>query len=329
MNKIFQPMFLLFAALAMITNTPEAIAAFTFAAGDFYTANFFSDNILQYSVAGSPVGSFSVAPDLADEIRGVAFGPDGLLYATAVRESGFAVLAFNSSGALQQTYSMNSVYLAGNISYGKIAVDNQHIYVAGAGVVTRFNINDPTSGSIIYGNNQLFDVKILPSGNLLAASAYEVNEITASGTFVRSIALQGNFFTDIRGIEYDPLSNNLFVTHLGHTGFFFQLMRIDGTSGLLEKSVTLNYADDIFLTANGDLVVGSRTQAPHIYTQDLDQIGTLGTSPQMFVTEFAPVPEPSTYALLLTAGLSLLIMRRKSHRNASFWSNWFRLGGRR
>ena len=45
-------------------------------------------------------------------------------------------------------------------------------------MLTRFYIGNPSSGTTIYSNNQIFDVEILPSGNLLVASAYEVNEIT-------------------------------------------------------------------------------------------------------------------------------------------------------
>jgi hypothetical protein len=229
-----------------------------------------------------------------------------LLYASAVQGSGFAVLAIDSSGTVQQTYAMSSVYLAGNLSYGKIAVNGQYIYVAGANQVTRFNVGDPNSGTSIYQNNQLFDVNILPNGNLLAASAYYIDEITSSGSTVRSIP---GYFVDIRGIAYNPTSNDLFVTELGYTGFSFQLMRLDATSGAVEASTGFWYGDDLYLTDTGQLLVGSRTQAAGIFTQNLVQTGTLGSSSQMFVTECV-VPEPSACALLITSAVALLAISK-------------------
>jgi hypothetical protein len=290
-------------ALLVAMLIHAAYADFSFVPGDYYTSNYFSLVITQYDSSGTVVGSFTLPSNLGTEVRGLAFGSDNLLYATVVRGSGFAVLALNSSGAVQQTYP-GSVYVAGNLSYGKIALDNQYIYVAGQDLLTRFTLGQPNSGMAIYTNNQVFDVKPLPNGHLLVASAYEIDEITNSGTFIRSIPLVGddNSYTDIRGIEYDPPTNKLFVTELGHTNFFFQIMRIDASTGVLERNVTFNYADDLFLDASGRLLVGSRTQTPNFYTQNLDQVGMLGDGQQMFVTQY-PVP-----ALVLTSAVS-----RKTH----------------
>jgi hypothetical protein len=64
---------------------------------------------------------------------------------------------------------------------------------------------------------------------------------------------------DARGVEYDDVTGKIFVTHLGYSGFFLRLMRLDGATGALEDSVTFNHADDLFVTSSGDLLVGSRT----------------------------------------------------------------------
>lgn len=295
--------------LAATLGMHAAHAAITFTPGHYYSSTDSSRVITQYNPAGNVVGTLTLPTTLGSAVRGLAFGADNLLYATEVRDSGFAVLALNSSGAVQQTYAMDLVYVAGNISYGKVALDSQYLYVAGANQVTRFTLGNPASGVSIYTNNQLFDVEPLPNGNLLAASAYQINEITNAGALVRSIPLVGNSYTDIRGVEFDPITNNLFVTHLGHTGFSFQLMRVDGTTGVLEESVTFNYADDLFLTNSGSLLVGSRTQTPRIYTEDLDQTGALGANSQLFVTQY--IPEPGTVSCLFAGGVALLARRNR------------------
>ena len=242
-------------------------------------------------------------PSLADEIRGIAFGPDGLLYVTAIRNYAFAVLALDSSGTVRQTYPMDSVLIAGNLSYGKIAVDSQHIFVTGANQVVRFDVGSPNSGSSIYQNNQLFDVNILPNGHLLAASAYYIDEITTAGTLVRHIS---GLFTDIRGIQYDALHNDLFVAQLGDG---WVLMRLDATTGAIELRTNFWYGDDLFLTDTGSLLVGSRAVPAGILSQDLQQIGSLGNSSQMFVTEY--VPEPAMPLFFMMGALLLAYIRSR------------------
>jgi hypothetical protein len=279
---------LLSALVAATLSAHAAWGGFSLTPGDYYTSNYFSLTITQYDTNGNVVGSLTLPSSLGDEVRGIAFGADNLLYAAVARgTSGFVVLVLDSSGSVHQTYP-GSVYIAGNLSFGKIALDSKYLYVAGQDSLTRFALGDPSSRMVIYTNNQVFDVKLLPSGNLFVASAYQIDEITNAGTFVRTISLTGddNGYTDIRGIEYNPATNDLFVTELGHTGFFFQIMRLDGTSGVLEKNTTFNYADDMFLTTSGKLLVGSRTQAPQFYDRDLNPVGMLGGGQQMFVTQY-------------------------------------------
>jgi hypothetical protein len=117
------------------------------------------------------------------------------------------------------------------------------------------------------------------------ASAYGVDEITNGGVLVRSISLIGADWVDVRGIEYDPATDKLFATELGYTNFEFQLMRINASTGALENSVFFWYGDDLFLTQSGMLLVGSRTQAPGLYNENLMFGGPLGTVDRIFVTQ--------------------------------------------
>jgi hypothetical protein len=283
----------LYGAILLVVGFPSTSLAganaFAFVPGHYYSSNYSSRVITQYDETGTVVGSHTIPPELGQEVRGLAFGPDGLLYATLSRGSnGFAVLALRSDGSVAATYT-GSVYVAGNLSFGKLAIDNQYLYVCGQDVVTRFAIGDPSTGTPIYMGFQIFDVKPLPNGNLFVAQASYIDEITNSGTFVRRIELTGGqFFTDIRGIEYHPATNILFVTHLGYSGFNFRIMRVNATTGALLSSVSWNYADDLFLDSSGQLLVGSATQNPTFFSQDLTQGDSLAGEPQMFVTQFAP-----------------------------------------
>jgi hypothetical protein len=77
---------------------------------------------------------------------------------------------------------------------------------------------------------------------------------------------------------------------LGYSGFMFQLMRFDGTSGDLEMNVSFNYGNDLAFLPNGNLLVGSWTQPPNVYTTDLGSIGTFNAVQRLFV---ATMPEPT------------------------------------
>jgi hypothetical protein len=276
----------------------DGSADFAFVPGHYYTSDSSSLLITEYDSTGTVIGWYTVPFGLGEELRGLAFGPDGLLYADLSRgSSGFVVLALQSDGNVVASYA-GSVYVAGNASFGKIAMDGQYLYVCGQDVLTRFLLGAPSSGTTIYMDNQIFDVKPLPNGHLFVASAYHVDEITTSGMFVRRISLTGgsNFFADIRGIEYNPQTNILFVTHLGYTGFYDRIMRVDATTGALLNSAIFSYADDLFLDVSGNLLVGSDINSPTFYSQDLVSLNSLSGGQQMFVTQYTltatPTPVP-------------------------------------
>ena len=278
----------------------DANAGFTFTPGHFYSASygFGGSDIYEYSETGTFLSSItpqSLIP--GDELRGIAFGPDGLLYAVKMHfaESGFNILALDSSGNVHVTYAMDDINVRDDSGYGKIAFDRQHIYVAGGTDLVRFIFGNPNSGVSIYSNNGIIDVKALPNGHLFVAWAYGVDEITNTGTIVRSIPLIGANWSNIQGIEYDPIIDKLFATQIGD----FLLMRINASTGALEKFVNLSYGNDLFLTQSNTLLVGSYTQPPGMFDENLTSIGSLGTEERVFVTQYAactgrciPAPRP-------------------------------------
>ncbi|CCE25758.1 hypothetical protein [Methylotuvimicrobium alcaliphilum] len=300
-------LFKFFSLLFILTVPYTATEGSTFTAGHIFTSNYFSNAINYYQNDGTYVDSFTVPSIYGKDVKGVAFGPDGLLYAvTSTGTSGFNVLAMDSSGAVKKTYFGTS-YVAGNLSSGKITFgENGDFFVAGGNSLTAFTPTN-ASGSIIYNNNQVFDATNLPNGNLLVLSAYDLHEITPVGSVVR--ALTSAYIVDGRGLAYDATTNSIYVSMLGFTNNYDQLMRLNGKTGALENSTVYWYGDDIMLTADNRVIVGSRTLAPGIFDLDLNYLGTLGTKQQMFVAQ-VPVPLPSAIWLICTGLLGLLGLNR-------------------
>jgi hypothetical protein len=283
--------------VASTLNSAEAAIAFT--PGHIYStftdSGVYNDpsyrNVIEYDASGTVLGSV-VIPSLVprDELHGIAFGPDGLLYAVKQHwaSAGFSVLVLASSGAVRSTYTDNSVYPGGPFG-GKIALDQQYIYVAIGSDLVRFTVGDPNSGVSIYSKPEfdVSDVKILPNGHLFVASSYQVDEITNTGTVVRTVvSSNGRDFVDIVGIEYDPVTNKLFVTQLGTLASPYFLLRVNPSTGAIEAGAWFDDAGDLFLTQSGTLLVGCWIDAPRVYNENCAFVRTVGTDQRMFVTQY-------------------------------------------
>lgn len=300
--------------IALIAQ-PLSALAITFTPGDIYTSNYSSTAIIHQNSAGAYVNSMTLSPAYGVGVRGLAFGPQGWLYAVTERGVGFGVVAIDGTGTVRESYT-GSTYVGGNLSYGKIAFSNTgKFFVTGQDSLVAFTPGIAT-GTSVYTNNQVFDVEALPSGNLLVLSNYELQEITTTGAVVRTITPDSNIsIVSGRGVEYNPATNDIYLTMLGYSGQSSRLMRLDGTSGNVEQNEYFWYGDDMFLTSDNKLIVGSRTQAPGIFDLDLHQMGTFTGGQQMFVTQM-PVPEPNN-GYLMAAGVSILLLRSRYKRSFS------------
>ena len=235
----------------------------------------------------------------------MAFGPDGLLYVVGVPGigAGFRVDALDATGAVQRTYTGRDYY-AGNLTFGNVAVDERYVYTTGQNYLSRFDRQDPAAPPlVIYEANQVFDVEVLPSGNLLVGSAYSVEEITPDGRYVRNIPFID--FTDVRSVEYDPATNAVFVSHLGHTGTSARLYKFDYTTRQLVDSSS-DIAQDMFVTSRGQLLISG----PRLLNMNLDPLATFGRENRLFVTQY--VPEPGICGSSVCVAFLLLARRRRA-----------------
>jgi hypothetical protein len=277
---------LVFTFLLLFPLAEANAQTFKFTPGAFYGTQ--GNTIVSYDTSGAQLGSLTISG--VSDLRGVAFGPDGLLYVVNVNGGGFQVHAIDDSGQVHQTYN-NGSWIGGNISWGKIAFDQQgYFYVGTLPGLIRFTAGDPLSATIVpntEGPFGIYAVDALPSGNLLVADSYTITEITHDGAVVRQFAS----LTDIRGVVFDPATNQVFATELGNSGTgYFRLLRYDYTTAGQTGATNFWYGDDIVLASDGRLVVGSRTQAPGIYDKNLNLLGSFAGNPTMFLTQLKPVP---------------------------------------
>ncbi|APW61532.1 PEP-CTERM sorting domain-containing protein [Paludisphaera borealis] len=333
--------FLICAVAAACCCVASADTRAGFTIGDIYaTYNELHDEnaVARYDSTGAYLGSIAMpATSIYGSTRGLGFGPDGLLYVVQDQlhqDANFnlvnqvGVLAFDSTGALKESYTYDGPGSnMNNISYGKISFDSSgHFFVGAGGGLLEFTEGSPGSGNLVFptSNYGVFDVKTLANGHMLVASAYDIYELDGSGHVVRDLTQAENGanpyrFVDLRGLEYDASTGVLYASMLSDSSHYFQVMKIDYATGALLGAKTFTYADDLFLGADGRLLVGSRTQTPIFLDKDLNSLGSFSSDagPRMFVTQFGPaasaVPEPASFAML-GVGVATILAAARSRR---------------
>ncbi len=309
------------AVLASLLVIPTAADAFGFVPGHFYTTDAFSNTVNEMTASGVSVDSITLPASYTLGLRGLCFGPDGMLYVVAITDGGFDVLVLDSTGTIQNTYS-SAGHIAGNVTYGKIAfATNGQFFVAADFFLEAFTPGSPNP-AYVYSptDDRVFDVKGLPSGNLLVLSGQRLDEVTTAGSLVRTITPDNIDFIDLRGVEFDPPTNRIFVAMGGECclGPPHPLMRLNGATGHVEL-ITSFYGDDLLLSNDRKLVVAvGFFNNTATFDLNLNQLGVF-SSQRMFITQMpaspavtVPVPALSTLTtaflgvvVVMTAGLSL------------------------
>lgn len=310
---------ILLASSAFMLSTSH-VNALSFTPGDYYATHYLGFGVSQYNQAGQLIDTINVNLNNANalSIRGISYGNDGLMYGVVEQSSNYSVVAFDETGTVHQTYQQTGS-ASGNISYGKITFDNQgHFYVSEGAGLSQFTIGDSFSANRLYTGG-VFDVESLSNGNLLFATSYNLYEMDQTGSIVRDInltdpnGLTGQTylnFTDIRGIESNPLNGDIYLSMLGYSNFNFQTLRMNSDGQLLNNNYFL-YGDDLYFTDEGELLVGSRTQSPGIFTSELGYSGSFEGTERMFVTQISAVPVPPAIWLFVSGLAGLLHFKRK------------------
>ena len=305
-------------ALALAAGSVAAAQAARFEPGTRFTA--VSGVVQAYSPAGQSLGSITLpsygcGSDTMGESRGIAFGPQGYLY--AVRSNNFVgsgtgqpcVQVVDRTGALVKSYPF-SAWIGGLVTSGSIhfSPDKSTFYVSALDGVFRFDVDGTSGTSLSPSIGGSVDLAVMPDGNLLVSDGSSLARYTAAGVQVgpRVTMLSDPYglatgapilmLNDVRGVAYDAATNTTFVTMLGYSDFFFQLLALDGSSNRIKGLTSYWYGSEIRRTVDGHLVVGSWTQAPGVFTYTDGRPGSfrlegqLGSASAVFTSSWNKKP---------------------------------------
>jgi hypothetical protein len=287
-------------ALAFSVALPLAANAAHPFAGDYYSS--YGSTLTQYTPNGTFVRDLTTG-DASSDTRGIAFGPGGLYVVLSRVWTPSSVEVLDAQGNVLKTYAFagwtGGLVTSGNIRF---APGKDVFYVSAQDGVYRF----PTQGTqgTKFIDQSSTDVAVMPDGDLLVADDYSITRYTADGVQVGTsigtisdplgLGPANAFLVDVRGIAYDPRTDTTFVTMLGYSDFYFQLLALKGTTNELKGLTTYWYGNEMDVTADGHLLVGSWTQAPGIFTftdtmpMNFTQTGTLAIPSAVFVTSKKP-----------------------------------------
>lgn len=245
------------------------------------------NRVIQYDPSGTAVGELA----FAEEIRDVAWGPDGLLYAVVAARSPQLpyVRVMHADGTVVRNHLFTG-WIGGNVVHGAIEFDyrSREFFVSSYTGIFRFSVGGGAGTQIT--NESTFAVSLARNGNLYAIGDYDLYEYAPDGTELQSIhtltidGVPANSIVDGRGLLHDPETNLTYVTMLATSSSFFQLLVVDGIGPAQLGVTNFTYANNLAQHVDGTLVVGSWTQPPRMYDEALNHIGTVDGDEGIFVS---------------------------------------------
>ncbi len=277
--------------LCVLSATSFIASAFDLVPGQIYTTNDDDNVVTRHSPQGAVIDTFTFPAGYGYSVRGLAFDSDGLLYAVIASSPGFNVVRVNRQGAVEALGSATN-YLGGNSNYGKLVVlaggAQPDVIVAAASQLVRFS---SAGNQVLLDGNQVHDVELLPTGNLLVLLGYEIREITRDGTFVRqlqpSVSIAG-----ARALAYHPPSGKVYFAMYGYSPIYSRLIRMDAQTCNVEVDIPHHVGTDLTLVwdqpdESDRLLVGNIYANAMQFNTGLDLPGELDSSPRSFVALFS------------------------------------------
>lgn len=269
--------------------------AFTLSPGHFYAAGSPWENLIhEYDAQGRWVSSLAIP---SARVRGIAIGPDGNLYAVVDPEPNGStprVDVIDSNGQIIRNYPFTGS-IWGHIALGKIVFsrDGTAFYVGTGTGIYRFIVGGISGSPMTSG--YIYDVEVLPSGQLLVAEDGRISIRTAAGALVSEFhqiidpqRVSGAATFDLEQVDavaYSEKENRTYVTMLSN-GRSPKIFTLEGLGNTLMEFEHFPYAMDIWITEYGRILVGGAYIAPGIFGSRLEYLGQFEGSEAAFVTSY-------------------------------------------
>jgi len=301
-------------AFVALSAAAASAAALPTTPGNLLVSDLDAGVLNEYTRSGSLVQQFNIpaAGGYWHDLRDVVQGSDGQIHMFNGTFSPALTTLNPTTGAItNRTFEGWST--ANNISYGGIAVQGNYAFVTdmftyGGGEPSGIVRFDLTTGSAVrFAEGTNYDDLTLGLDGLLYAGLSVYDPITLSQ--VRSLSFYPS--GDVRGMAVNAAGDIFTADWHG------RVARYNSQGQLLGSVLTGESLTDIDINAAGELVLGSRSGTVLLADQSLSgfssfQIGSsYGPTVHVAFTA-APVPEPTTYAMLMAGlGVVAFVARRK------------------
>jgi hypothetical protein len=293
---VFTPTGALVCTMGDLSGTTFTTGSGFDAAGNFYVTNFASGTVSKFNNSGTLLNSsFMTASNIPESINNVSVGT--FAGSSFVGGPGAATIdQFNTStGALTHPFSVEGGNSTGGTDWTDLLLDGHTVIYDGEGQAIRSynlatNTQNPdfSSAATEAALDYIFALRVIPfgadAGDVLVANSINAVLLSSSGNIIKTYTLPGNAGGDF-ALNLDPNGTD-FWTGDSNNG---EVWEVNILTGAIDEqwNATTGAANELFgLSVFGEITSGGG-----------------GTT---------PVPEPSTWAMMLMgfAGLGFLGRRR-------------------